>query len=383
MSNAHSLNKQPEILVFATQGAESEDARRLSTLCRDLPVTHYQFQKSHKFGSAYALFRHLIRRKPRLVVMEGTGIGGGLAVILGSIVGNVPYVVSSGDAVGPYVGKFHPLLQPIFTFYERILCKKSSGYVGWTPYLAGRALTFGAPRAMTVPGWAPFRRTEVQIQSARTAIRKQLGIRDEDIVIGIVGSLSWNRKVGFCYGYELVKAIQKVHRTDIKVLIVGDGDGKPHLEEAARLNRQNQVIFTGRIPREQVPDYLAAMDLASLPQSMDQVGNFRYTTKISEYLSVKLPVVSGQLPLAYDLHGDFIWRLRGRYPWGDDYVEALTQLLSQMTLEEIAYKRSSIVDAEGMFDQEGQIQRFTKFVTDLLEEERDSAEWPRVSATVT
>lgn len=383
MSNAHGLNTQAAILAFATQGALSEDARRLSTLCRDLSVTHYQFQKQHKVRAAYALFRHLMHHKPRLVVMEGTGIGGGLAVILARIVGHVPYVVSSGDAVGPYVGKFHPLLQPFFTFYERTLCKLSSGYVGWTPYLAGRALTFGAPRAMTVPGWAPFLRTEVQIQSARTAIRKRLGIREEDIVIGIVGSLSWNRKVGFCYGYELAKAIQKVDRSDIKVLIIGDGDGKAHLEAMARRDPHTRVILPGRVPREQVPDYLAAMDLASLPQSMDQVGNFRYTTKISEYLSVRLPVVSGQLPLAYDLNGDFIWRLRGRYPWADEYVQSLAQLLSRITREDIADRRSSIDDAQDVFNQQGQIQRFTKFIEDLLAEQRPPIDYSSVSTSTT
>ena len=50
-----------------------------------------------------------------------------------------------------------------------------------------------------------------------------------------------------------------------------------------------------------MPNHLAAFDLASLPQSVDGVGSFRYTTKLSEYLAAGLPIVTGQIPAAYDL----------------------------------------------------------------------------------
>ena len=52
---------------------------------------------------------------------------------------------------------------------------------------------------------------------------------------------------------------------------------------------------------EEVVDYLAAFDLASLPQSVDRVGSFRYSTKLCEYLAVGLPIITGQIPAAYDL----------------------------------------------------------------------------------
>jgi hypothetical protein len=52
------------------------------------------------------------------------------------------------------------------------------------------------------------------------------------------------------------------------------------------------------VARDAVPDYLAAFDVASLPQSCDQIGAFRYTTKLPEYLAAKLPIVTGELPVA-------------------------------------------------------------------------------------
>ena len=56
-----------------------------------------------------------------------------------------------------------------------------------------------------------------------------------------------------------------------------------HLKDLAGEELGRTIILTGRVPREQVIDYLAAMDVGSLPQSVDGVGSFRYTIKLSEY----------------------------------------------------------------------------------------------------
>lgn len=354
------------VVAFATQGKNSRDAARLRALLGDIPFMEYPFERESKVHSFLKLVKFLSRLRPGLVIMEGTGIAGGLALILARLFCGVHYVVSSGDPVGPYVQKFRPWAGPLFAIYERILCKCSAGFIGWTPYLVGRALTFGAPRAMTAAGWAPFHRDDEEILTARTRIRNQLGIPGGAIVVGIVGTLHWSKPFGFCYGYELVRAMKKVHRADIKVLIVGDGDGRPHLEALAGDLKNEGIFFTGRVPREQVPDYLAAMDMASLPQTIDRVGNFRYTTKISEYLSLKLPVVTGQSPLAYDIEGDWIWRLRGTLPWSDEYIAELAQLLDNVTRADIRRKSAGIDTAYPMFDERSQIERARQFITDLL-----------------
>src|SRR5262249_31540693 len=144
------------------------------------------------------------------------------------------------------------------------------------------------------------------------------------LVFGIVGSLAWNKRVGYCYGYELIEAIHRIDRPEAVVLIVGEGDGRVRLEQLAGKRLGRTVIFTGSVGRDVVPDYLAAMDVASLPQSVDGVGSFRYTTKLSEYLAAGLPVVTGQIPLAYDLDGNWLWRLPGKAPWDDHYICALS-----------------------------------------------------------
>lgn len=359
---------EPRILAVATQGAGGDDEARLSALLCRLPTTLFSFDRKDKRRSASDLFRAICKDRPDLVVMEGTGIGGGLALMLGKAVAGVPYVVSSGDAVGPFVAAIKPMLGPLFSAYERRLCRNAAGFIGWSPYLAGRALTFGCPRAMTAPGWAPF---EPQPER-RSEIRRRLGIPEASVVFGIVGSLAWNRRVGYGYGLELAEAILRVERSDVRVVIVGDGDGRSELEKRASRS-SGRCLLTGRVPRDDVPAYLASFDVASLPQSLDGVGMFRYTTKISEYFATGLPIVTGRLPLAYDLDVGGFWRLPGHAPWSPTYHAALADLMRTITADELAEKRAAAARRLPEFDKERQIARTTAFLRDLLEEIRTSA----------
>jgi glycosyltransferase involved in cell wall biosynthesis len=338
----------------------------LLTLLANFDPIVFAFDRKGKWRSFRGLVKALLQHRPSLAVMEGTGIAGGIAIMLARLLAGVPYVVSSGDAVGPFVGRHRPWLGPLFGFYERLLCRLSAGYIGWTPYLSGRALTFGAPRAMTAAGWAPYSPSLDTLAASREKIRRELGIAPNDLVFGLVGSLAWTRRVRYCYGMELVRALGRTKRCDLKVIIVGDGDGRPHLEQAAGKELGVRVFLTGRVPREQVPEYLSALDVASLPQSVDKVGSFRYTTKLSEYLAAGLPVVTGQIPLAYDLGDDWLWRLPGNAPWDERYLQALTNLMEHVDSSELTAKQEAVPNQLPEFDRSRQVDRVTAFLTDLL-----------------
>ncbi len=367
------IPKHAKISAFATQGSGGErmldDELRLHTLLGRFQPRYLAFDRARKFESFLGVLRAVARERPDLVVMEGTGIGGGAALLIARALFRTRYVLSSGDAVAPFVRLAQPALYPAFLLYEWLLCRNASGFVGWTPYVTGRALTFGAPSAMTAPGWAPFPHDAAAHDVARRRVRAELGLAEDALVFGIVGSLAYSPRVGYCYGLELVRALAlALDRKELAVVIVGDGDGRPRLEAETTSAMRSRLHLTGRVARERVPDYLAAMDVATLPQSVDDVGSFRYTTKLSEYLAASLAVATNQLPLAYDLPGDWAFRLPGRAPWDPAFITALAQLMRSVGTDEIARKRSDTAQARTHFELEPQLQRFTEFILERCAE---------------
>jgi glycosyltransferase involved in cell wall biosynthesis len=195
--------------------------------------------------------------------------------------------------------------------------------------------------------------------------RRRLGVPSDCLVFGIVGSLEWNARVGYCYGLELLEALALVDRPDVRILIVGDGSGRGELERRAEALGA-RAILTGRVEPRSVPMHLAAMDVASLPQSVDKLGAYRYTIKLPEYLAARLPVVTGQIPLAYDLDGGWLWRLPGDAPWDRRYIEALAGLMRELTLEEVARRRSLTPSTTlAAFSRAEQQRRTVNFVEDV------------------
>ena len=159
------------VAYLATQGDGSGDEARISELLALLDPIRLRFDRSRKARSGAAALTSILRVRPDVVVMEGTGVAGGAAVLAARLVRGIPYVVSSGDAVGPYLGLISPWLSTPGRIYERLLCKLSAGYIGWSPYLVGRAITLGARRAMTAAHWSsdePLSEEERQSRRAQT-----------------------------------------------------------------------------------------------------------------------------------------------------------------------------------------------------------------------
>lgn len=362
--------RDPSVLAFSTRGTGGHEEKRLLRLLERFSPRLYPFLPTAKKRCFREILGLIKNDRPDLVVMEGTGTAGGFAIMLGKLLYGVPYVVSSGDAVGPFLASFHPIFKPIFNLYERLLCRYAAGFIGWTPYLVGRALTFGTPRAMTAPGFSLSRRDPGEQAEARRKIRERLGIAPEAIVVGVAGSLRWNKRYGYCYGSELVRALVRVDRPDLVVLIVGSGDGQARIEEIAGGALGSRCILTGQVPWNEVGDYLAAIDVGSLPQSVDQVGSFRFTTKIAEYVAAGMPIIVNQIPLAYDLDTGWMWRMPGESPWDELFINALAELFSGLTRDEIDRRRALVPADLPEFDAERQIERATAFIQDLIKSQK-------------
>jgi glycosyltransferase involved in cell wall biosynthesis len=115
-------------------------------------------------------------------------------------------------------------------------------------------------------------------------LRARLGL-ESSIVIGHVGLFyRWDRLDALI---EVVKSIRDLHRT-VKVLLVGDGPEMENLKQTARRSgMESAVVFSGPVPREDVPAYIEAMDICVLPDS----NAFGSPIALFEFMAMGKPCV--------------------------------------------------------------------------------------------
>lgn len=139
------------------------------------------------------------------------------------------------------------------------------------------------------------------------AVRDQYNLKDDDFLLGYVGGIARMRELDF-----VLRAFKKLTETDgnYKLMFVGDGDDKGYLEALTReLQIQDKVIFTGRVPYEQVPYYMSAFDagICHLPDRL--VYRYSFPMKVLEYLACSIPVLASDI----EAHREIGKQLEGVY----------------------------------------------------------------------
>lgn len=71
------------VLAFSTLGQGSNEEARIRHLLRDVGPEVFPFDRAHKALMFRRLWRTIGSRRPDLMVMEGSGIAGGMALLLG------------------------------------------------------------------------------------------------------------------------------------------------------------------------------------------------------------------------------------------------------------------------------------------------------------
>ena len=95
-------------------------------------------------------------------------------------------------------------------------------------------------------------------------MKKDLGFEDK-VVIGYIGSFVHYE--GLDLLLEACSILKEKHGDIFRLLLVGDGDTMQLLRRTARfLQLEDMIVFTGRIPHEEVQRYYSLIDIAPLPR---------------------------------------------------------------------------------------------------------------------
>ncbi len=125
---------------------------------------------------------------------------------------------------------------------------------------------------------------------SKNELLQKLGLSQSDKIILFVGGLD---RAHYFKGLEiLIKARAEV--PNAKILVVGDGDLRPHYEEMVKgLGLDDQVVFAGSVAAKDLPDYYNLADVLVLP-SLDQSEAFGIV--LIEAAACGKPVIASNLP---------------------------------------------------------------------------------------
>lgn len=159
----------------------------------------------------------------------------------------------------------------------------------------------------------------------RQSVRARLGI-EESLVVGHVGLFHrWDRLDVLI---EVMKSIRDRH-PKTKVLLVGDGPEMQNLRQTTfRLGMEREVIFSGPVPRDDVPAYIDAMDICVLPDS----NAFGSPIALFEFMAMGKPCVVPDIGPIRDVIDDQATGIM--FPKGDHNAlgEALLRLVEDPAL---------------------------------------------------
>jgi glycosyltransferase involved in cell wall biosynthesis len=124
----------------------------------------------------------------------------------------------------------------------------------------------------------------------REHFRKLLNIHENHPLLVYGGVIAKIRQLD-----RLIEAFKKVRRTydDAKLLMVGDGNALDEIKTLVRsLQIEKSIIFTGRIPHDEVVNYIGMADIGISYIPINENYNYNPPLKTFEYLACGLPTIA-------------------------------------------------------------------------------------------
>jgi glycosyltransferase involved in cell wall biosynthesis len=145
--------------------------------------------------------------------------------------------------------------------------RMSGGTIAVSPTVRDRLENWGvrADRITVIPNGVDLDRVAFDKQ-ARDEVRAEFGLGPDDYVLGVLGRLDPNKQFDL-----VIEAAAPLLDSATKLLIVGKGEERAHLEQVAREHGvADQVVFAGE--RHDVAAMLSAIDLFIASSKQETFG---------------------------------------------------------------------------------------------------------------
>ncbi len=209
-----------------------------------------QFIKKHKIDLIHAHLAHYP----------------GFSAVLAGLLTKKPVIITTqgGDLLDyAETGQYASLLRPIliYTLSHANLVHAVSRYT------MRMAKTLGAKKMILIPNGVDIE--QFHPRASNLDLKKKLGIKGEKIVLS-VSRLTPKNGLSF-----LIRAAALINKKipNVKFIIVGSGSEEKNLKKlTSQFKIDKNIIFTGYVPHEQIPEFMSIADVFLRPSVAEGFG---------------------------------------------------------------------------------------------------------------
>jgi len=181
------------------------------------------------------------------------------------------------------------------TILEEFLYKKSILVTGQTQGIVKDISTrFPEKEVYWLPNGVDL--TLFSPDDIQSNFRKDNNFQEDDILLYYAGIM------GFAQGLDVIlNGAKKVVDSRVKIIMLGEGPEKERLVKKKNEENIDNVIFLSALSKNEMPAFVAAMDVSIVPLRKLDLFKGAIPSKIFENLAMKKPILLGVEGEAYDL----------------------------------------------------------------------------------
>ena len=244
----------------------------------------------------FEMLKEMVRLRPHMVIINDTSVYTGLVGFVCSRILNKKVLVDYNDLMGLYTfeligkkvnGPLQRILGRMLILVEDILVRYGWKVTAITVFIKNYALTRNVRKdIIVIPNGVDMKLFDPN-RVTGTEIRSKYGVRNGEKLCVYAGRVE--EVAGAETILETAKLLQ--HEKKIKFMIVGEGNP----DMVNKLSKCSNIILPGRVPKEDIPKYLAAADCVFVPFPDNVACHGISPLKLFEALAMGKPVVASAI----------------------------------------------------------------------------------------
>ncbi len=292
---------------------------RGDTVTLNLPPTWPRPLKAALLLAYHLIYTYRFAKGSNVVLMNGGSTLLYLPVALAARLRRIPACFYSID--------LEPMAAPEFVY--RLIRRMSDAVFCLSRWLEKQNTEYGCRNVIYLP---PFIDTDLfQFQpSHRLETRKELGLADDNIVIGYAGAITPNTGV-----HVLLEALARIKdrypRARLMVMGTRRIESDYDLEDIVRrLGLEDRVRFIPPTEHSKVPRFLSGCDMLCSPMLDIPLTRASIPMKVMEYLAMGIPTVSSTVGEITQIMGDKVNGVPARGGDAEDVAHALIEIIEDL-----------------------------------------------------